>query len=175
VDNATVILTALGVVSTAFTVELTNAADLASSGGEGAVVVRVVGPMHFGNLGRPTGTVAGFVRCALFTRQRGQVAAALNAGAPDLFTLAGQAQENILWTDQVWVPDSSLEPAIENTTNLGIGFSRLWVDAGARRRLEEDLSLALTIQSCPAVGGAPAAAVSVEVSGYLRVLLMHAL
>jgi len=175
VDNAAVVLTALGVVSTAFTVELTNEDDLQSAGGEGAKVVRVVGSLHFGNMGRPVTDAPGFIRCALFTMQRGQVAASLNSKAPDLFTVAGQAQENILWMDQCWVGSGSLEVVPEVSTNLGIVASKLYIDAGAQRRLENDLSLAFTIQGCPATGGAPAAPTGLEVSGYLRVLLMHAL
>lgn len=157
-------------IQTGFTVELTNAADLAAAGGEDAVVVRVVGTMQFHALVRPVTSSPGWLRCALFARARTEPGVALNAQAPDLFTVAAQSNENILWMDDVYVTSDDL--GVIGTNNVfGLYKNNLLeVDAGAKRRLSEDLQLALTIQGSATNAGV-AAPSGVRVSGWLRVLL----
>lgn len=157
--------------TTGFSVDLTNAADLASSGGEDAVVVRVVGRLHFSELTRSVTNLPGWVRLALCTRQVSG-AVAINNGVPDLFSLAGQAQENILWMSTAYVTTQSYE-LVANELNAVSGTEPgtwLDVDTSAKRRLEEDLALCLTIQGAQTSGGV-SAPTGVSVSGWLRVLL----
>jgi len=157
-------------IQTGFTVELTNAADLAAAGGEDAVVVRVVGTMQFHALTRPVTNAPGWLRCALFARARTEPGVALNAQAPDLFTVAAQSNENIMWMDDVYTTSDDL--GVIGTGNA-LGFEMravLKVDTSAKRKLSEDVQLALTIQGSATNAGV-AAPTGVRVSGWLRVLL----
>lgn len=179
VQNASIVFTQIAATTTTgFTVDLSSAADLASSGGEGAVVCRVVGSLHFHNLVRPVTLLPGWIRVALFTRQTAGASIA-NTGAPDLFSLVGLAQENILWMGQTYVSELDAELTSGSASGNELLFSdyvggRMEIDAGAKRRLEEDLTLALTLQGQQTQGGV-AAPSNVDCSGYLRVLLQHAL
>jgi len=173
VQRAAIVMTPIqGLATTSgFSVDLTNAADLASSGGEDAVVVRVVGRLQFSTLTRSVSNLPGWLRLALVTRQVSG-AVAINNGVPDLFSLAGQAQENILWMSSVYCGTTDFELVANElvastTTEQG---SWLDVDTSAKRRLEEDLALTLTIQGAATSGGGsfPTGCV---VSGWLRVLL----
>lgn len=151
--------------------DLTNAADLASSGGEDAVVVRVVGRLHFSELTRPVSTLPGWVRVALVTRQISG-AVAINNSVPDLFALQGQAQENILWMSTAYCTTSSFELVASQLEAATGGDPGSWldVDTSAKRRLEEDLALCLTIQGSQTSGGV-GAPTGCSISGWLRVLM----
>lgn len=157
--------------TTGFSVDLTNAADLASSGGEDAVVVRVVGRLHFSELTRSVSQLPGWLRVALVTRQISG-AVAINNGVPDLFSLAGQAQENILWMSTAYCVTGSYETVANETQALTGTEPGSWleVDTSAKRKLAEDLALCLTIQGSQTSGGV-SAPTGCSVSGWLRVLM----
>lgn len=177
VQRAAIVMTPVQglATTTGFSVDLTNAADLASSGGEGAVAVRTVGRLHFSNLTRSVTNLPGWLRLALVTRQLAGPTG-INATVPDLFSLAGLAQENILWMSEVYCGILDYELAANELQGVTGTEPGTWmdVDAGARRRLEEDLSLCLTIQGAQTSGGVSAPTGCV-VAGWLRVLLQHAL
>ncbi len=174
VQQAAVVMTGLGGVgvTTAFSVDLTNAADLASSGGEDAVVVRCVGLMQFHSVTRPVTNQPAWLRIALVTSQISTVGAAINTRVPDLFALAELANENILWMSQVYCGTSDLELAASEALALESGVPGNWlqVDTAAKRRLSEDSALVLTIQGCPTSGGV-GSPTGCEISGWIRVLL----
>lgn len=151
--------------------DLTNAADLASSGGEGSVVVRVVGRLQFSEITRPVTNLPGWLRLALCTSQVSG-AVAINNRVPDLFSLAGLAQENIMWMQEVYCSTLSYEVVANETIALTGGDPGSWVDVdvSAKRRLEEDLALTLTIQGSQTSGGV-ATPSGVSCAGWLRVLL----
>jgi len=173
VQRAAIVMTSIQglATTTGFSVDLTNASDLASSGGEDAVVVRVVGRLQFSGLTRSVTSLPGWLRLALVTRQlSGPVA--INNTVPDLFSLAGLAQENILWMQEAYCSTADYELVASEAQALESNDPGSWidVDTSAKRRLEEDLALCLTIQGAATSGGgsAPTGAV---VAGYLRVLL----
>lgn len=173
VQRAAITLTSVqGLLTTnGFSVDLTNAEDLQSAGGEDSVVVRVVGRLHFSGLVRPVSNLPGWLRVALVTRQISG-AVAINNGVPDLFSLAGQAQENILWMSQAYCTTLDYELVANELNALTGGDPGSWleVDVGAKRRLNEDTALCLTIQGSQTSGGVGAPTTAV-VAGWLRVLL----
>jgi len=173
VQRAAIVMTSVQglATTTGFSVDLTNAADLASSGGEDAVVVRVVGRLQFSALTRSVTNLPGWLRLALVTRQlSGPVA--INNTVPDLFSLAGLAQENILWMQEAFCSTADYELVANEAQALESNDPGSWidVDTSAKRRLEEDLALCLTIQGAQTSGGVSAPTGCV-VAGYLRVLL----
>lgn len=173
VQRAAITMTSVqGLLTTnGFSVDLTNATDLASSGGEDAVVVRVVGRLHFSLLTRAVTNLPGWLRVALVTRQISG-AVAINNSVPDLFSLAGLAQENILWMSEAYCTTLDYE-LVANELNAVSGTEQgtwLDVDTSAKRRLNEDLALTLTIQGAQTSGGV-AAPNGCVVAGWLRVLL----
>lgn len=173
VQRAAIVMTSVQglATTTGFSVDLTNAADLASSGGEDAVVVRVVGRLQFSLLTRSVSNLPGWLRLALVTRQISG-AVAINNSVPDLFSLAGLAQENILWMQEAYCSTTDYELVTSEAQALESNDPGSWidVDTSAKRRLEEDLALTLTIQGAQTSGGVSAPTGCV-VAGYLRVLL----
>lgn len=155
--------------TTGFSVDLTNAADLASSGGEDAVVVRCVGRLHFSELVRPVSVLPGWLRIAIVTRQISG-AVAINSGVPDLFSLAALAQENILWMSQVFCSTLSFEVVANEGIAVATNSGWLDVDTSAKRKLTEDTALTLTIQGSGTSGGV-AAPTNASCAGWLRILM----
>lgn len=173
VQRAAIVMTSVQglATTTGFSVDLTNAADLSSAGGEDAVVVRVVGRLHFSQLTRSVTSLPGWLRLALCTRQVSG-AVAINNGVPDLFSLAGQAQENIMWMQSAYCTTLDYELVANENSGAFPTEPGCWVDVdvAAKRKLAEDLALCLTIQGASTSGGG-SAPTGCTVSGWLRVLL----
>jgi hypothetical protein len=155
--------------TTGISFDLTSATDLASSGGEGSVVVRVVGRLCFFGITRSVTQLPGWLRVALVTRQVSG-AVAINNAVPDLFSLAGQAQENILAMYTTYCGTTDYEIVTSEALASGFNSGYIDIDTSAKRRLEEDLALTLTIQGAQTSGGV-SAPTGVNCSGYLRVLM----
>lgn len=169
VANATLTLANIGLGSTTngFTVALTDQSDLQDLGGEGAVVTRVLSNFACWRTQNTATPVQRFLRWALFVTESIPAAGA-TIFPPDLYTVAGQGQENILLMAQVLAPPYDIHAPSGPTEFIYHDRQYNLEDAGARRVLQNDLQLYFTIQSSTVGGTAPT---SVSVAGWLRVLL----
>lgn len=151
---------AAGINSSVF--QLTDSADLAASGGDDAVAIRLVG--RFLLYGATTGVtpLPRFCRWAVFVAddQNGIIA------LPNLFSFQELAAENFLLTGTVLVPGLDLSAA----ANDAVSQSERWVDidTSVARKLHEDKHLYLTLQFAPSGG---ATTTTVSASGFLRLLM----
>lgn len=151
---------AAGINST--TIALTDSEDLQLSGGEDAVVVRVVGRFLLFGANTAVTPLPRFCRWAIFVADDANGIIAV----PNLFAFLEMATENIMVAGTVLVPGLDLSAA----ANDAVSQSERWIDidTSAKRKLHEDKHVYLTLQFGPSGG---ATTTVVQASGFLRVLL----
>lgn len=167
VNFATITLT-VGVPNAtvnSFTAPLTDTADLAQSGGEGALLTRLVGRFMLFQSNTGVTPLPRFYRWAVFVADD----AAGVIAVPDLYAVAGLASENIVLAGTELVSGLDVQAAVNDSQLLRAGWVE--VDTATSRRLDEDKHVYFTIQTS-LVGGT--AATTVQASGFLRLLLSKA-
>lgn len=153
-----------------FTVALTDDTDLQKSGGENAVIARLVGRLHPFGATRDTTPLPAFMRWAVFVADDMLGTIAL----PDLFQNTVLESENIIQSGSVLV--SGLNCTLASNDTLGDMSSRIIeIDTSARRRLNDDHQVYITFQFAPKPDAAGATITAFKMSGFLRLLLLKAL
>jgi len=166
--NFAVLTLAVGTPSAAvnsITIPLTDSSDLAQSGGEGALLTRLVGRFMLFQSNTGVTPLPRFYRWAVFVADDANGVIAV----PDLYTVLGLASENLVLTGTELVCGLDVQAAV-NDSQLA-RESWVEIDTSVSRRLDEDKHVYLTIQSS-LVGGT--AATTVQASGFLRLLLSKA-
>jgi len=153
-----------------FTAALTDDADLAQSGGENAVVTRVVGELHFFGARYETTPAPAHMRWALFTADDVQGVIALR----NLWLNTDLDNEDIISSGSLLVPGVDVTTA-SNDTMLDESSRWVHIDTSAKRRLDDERQLYFTMQFAPSPSHAGATVTSVLAQGFLRVLLTKAL
>lgn len=181
-----------------FLAALTANSDFASVGGEDAVVTRIVGQLHFINLtlNRESVPIGRFpvyaeVRAAIFKGSEAQDGTVV---VPSLYRSADLGYDNILWTGEAIVPaiavntlgfnDFVINGVSGGGADQGVGGdwypasqnNRMSIDVAAKRRIQSDDHIHLTIQWKTLVSPyftVPDPEMEARLFGFLRVLLMR--
>lgn len=139
---------------------VTQDSDLQFSGGEGAVVCRLVGNLAFAD---DTGAaVPHFLRYAFFLRD---VGAGGLVNIPDLFGTQSVGNEDCLWMGQCIMPAASVAFTAVDVA-AGKGFEKF--DVKSKRRIAQDKHIVLFLQTAFATPTP-----SIVVAGYVRCLVMR--
>jgi len=172
VDAATISL-AVGVPTASvnsFTVPLTDDADLSQSGGENAVLTRVVGELRFFAAQYDTTPAPAFMRWAIFVADDVLGSIAL----PDLWQNLALSNENIISSGSVLVPGTNCLTA-SNDGQFDEASRWVSIDTSAKRRLDDDHQCYFTMQFVVSPVHAGAKVTTVQAQGFLRCLLTKAL
>lgn len=146
---------------------LTLNSDLLEAGGEEAVVVRTLGKMLFANaLNSAGGASPQFLRMALILRETPPESANLSPLVVDLFDSPSLGNEDILWTDDVFVSSATMINAASASITVFPQMTQF--DVKAKRKLAQQRQLCMLFQS--ATSGATNLK-QFDVHGYIRTLL----
>lgn len=150
---------------------LTDATSLTDAGGEGSVVLRVVGRVYaFGFLAEATPKNV-FLRWAIF---RDMVAPDDSLVGISMWEPYGLGGENILAMGTILCDQMDVTLGSQQPLPMGTNIDCIDFDTSAKRRLSDDEQLFFGLTIAPDVEAASPNANSIRLSGYFRVLLQHA-
>lgn len=146
--------------------------DLQDSGGEDAVLTRVLYDIWISNPRSGGGTGAplqGWIKLVVYQGQRDPDSG--NVITPDWYQSVSQGSDHILWEQDVFVPivgGAGTRNAAFGTGVLQVGHAK--ADIKAKRKLQRDNQVFLAMQTTQLLGTLSKID-TIEVAGYIRALL----